>query len=980
MGWQTHVKLMLMGMLCLLNAPVWAALQYQFALEVQPEQRLLTGRIELRSETAQTLELTLSPAMTVTVSDPSAQLEPEQLRLELAANTPLQLQYQLRLPIESEGNWIDERNVFLTGLWYPRPTVNVLYQFSLHLPSGFLANAEANQITQQDSADKVLFQFDFPHPLSQLHLAASKDYVYRETQYRDIRLAAYFFQDDEALIDDYLAASSRYLALYEQLLSPYPFQRFAVVANLLPTGYAMPTYTLIGQRVLRLPFIIDTSLGHEILHQWLGNYVYGDQRGGNWTEGLTLYLAEHYYQQQTGQDAAYRKEILLKYQAYWLSEMKPEDYGFALRQYKLTRAVAYNKGMLLFHMLRQQLGEETFLTAVRQLLTDYAFQNASWQTLEQVFTQVAAQDLSAFFQQWLDRSVLPALSVSQPKLQMVAGQLQFSFDLMQSTNPPYQLNVPFRLNLSSGEEWRTVQLTEQKQSVTWVLDAPPLSIQLDPEYALMRQLSPEECPPILDSVLGQRRLIAAIPAEQQALYQPLLAQLAPVEVMVKTPDELTFADVRQNTILTTALDHPLVKQLFANVSVPEQTALWVSVRRHPYNAQAQVVLVQAQDAEAINYHAMRLPHYSKYSELQFQNQQQEVMSKVASSAMGVTVFTRPETQVIAPSAARNLTELSAELLQQRIVYIGEQHDSFAHHLNQLNIIELLHNSDPALAIGLEMFPRNQQATLDAYIAGQLSEQEFLAQSQYLTQWGYDYGLYQPILQFAKQQQIPLVALNIASTISRQVARQGLDSLDTAQRQALPTELDASDVQYKTDLQAVFQQHQTGQGHQDADFFLQAQLLWDETMAETIAHYVDTHPTTRLVVLAGNGHIRHRYGIPDRVFRRTPVPFLTLVQGDEIEAGVADYVLLSASLDGRLAPRLGVAVREFADRLIALEVLPDSIAQRAGVKEGDVLLQLKGQEIKDLNGLKLMLLAFTAGGAADLTVDRNGVETVLTVNF
>lgn len=977
MGWQTHVRRVFISIFCLLSMPTWAAIQYQFALTVQPEQRLLIGQIELLSETAQRVELMLSPAMTLSVSGQSPRTN-NSLTVSLDANTPLQLQYQLLLPIESEANWIDERNVFLTGLWYPQPTINAQYQLSLRLPSGFLANAEANQIIQQDSAEGVRFQFEFPHPLSKLHVTASKDYVYRESQYRDIRLAAYFFQEDEALIDDYLAASRRYLQLYEQLLSPYPFQRFAIVANLLPTGYAMPTYTLIGQRVLRLPFIIDTSLGHEILHQWLGNYVYGDYQGGNWTEGLTLYLAEHYYQTQAGHDAAYRKEILLKYQAYWLPEMNATDYGFALRQSKLTRAVAYNKGMLLFHMLRQQLGEAQFLAGVRQLLAQYAFQAVNWQMLERVFAQVAEQDLSPFFQQWLDRSELPNLMVTQPKLQMVDGQLQFSFMLSQSADPPYQLTVPFRLTSSTGTEWKTVKLTQQKQPVTWSLTAPPLSIHLDPEYDVMRQLTPDESPPILDSVLGQRRLIAAIPAEQHALYQPLLAQFAPVEVILKTPDELTFADLRQNTILTSALDHPLVKQLFAQVTAPEETALWLSVRRHPYNPQAQIVLVQAQNAEAINYHALRLLHYSRYSELQFQSQQ--VLSKVAGSVMGIPIFNRPETQVIAPSAARNLNALLPELLAQRIVYIGEQHDSFSHHLNQLNIIELLHNADPALAIGLEMFPRSQQATLDAYVAGELSEQEFLAQSNYLTQWGYDYGLYKPILAFAKQQRLPLLALNIESALSRQVARQGLDSLDATQRQQLPTELDTTDRQYQTDLQQIFQQHQSAQGHQDADFFLQAQLLWDETMAETIAHYVTAQPNTRLVVLAGNGHIRHRYGIPDRVFRRTPVPFLTLVQGENIEAGIADYVLLSAPLDGQLTPRLGVSVREFADRLIVLEILPDSIAQRTGIKQGDVLLQLNGKEIKDLQTLKLILFDFSAGGTATLTVDRNGEQTALSINF
>ena len=69
--------------------------------------------------------------------------------------------------------------------------------------------------------------------------------------------------------------AKQYIQLYETLFHPFPFKRFAIVENFLPTGISMPTYTLLGQEVVRLPFIVETSLGHEVLHQWFGNQVYG---------------------------------------------------------------------------------------------------------------------------------------------------------------------------------------------------------------------------------------------------------------------------------------------------------------------------------------------------------------------------------------------------------------------------------------------------------------------------------------------------------------------------------------------------------------------------------------------------------------------------------------------------------------------------------------------------------------------------------
>jgi hypothetical protein len=104
--------------------------------------------------------------------------------------------------------------------------------------------------------------------------------------------------------------------MYEDMLGPYPFRRFAVVENILPTGYGMPTFTLLGRQVLKLPFIPETSLGHEILHSWFGNSVYVDYAKGNWSEGLTSYLADHYYDALKEKGWQYRKKIIENYESY----------------------------------------------------------------------------------------------------------------------------------------------------------------------------------------------------------------------------------------------------------------------------------------------------------------------------------------------------------------------------------------------------------------------------------------------------------------------------------------------------------------------------------------------------------------------------------------------------------------------------------------------------------------------------------------
>ena len=106
-----------------------------------------------------------------------------------------------------------------------------------------------------------------------------------------------------------------YVQRYEALIGPFPYKRYSIVENRLPTGYGMPSFTLLGQAVVRLPFIKDISLGHEVLHSWFGNAIDNDA-GGNRCEGLTTLLADQTYAEEKGNGAASRKNQLLRYQAY----------------------------------------------------------------------------------------------------------------------------------------------------------------------------------------------------------------------------------------------------------------------------------------------------------------------------------------------------------------------------------------------------------------------------------------------------------------------------------------------------------------------------------------------------------------------------------------------------------------------------------------------------------------------------------------
>jgi uncharacterized iron-regulated protein len=211
-----------------------------------------------------------------------------------------------------------------------------------------------------------------------------------------------------------------------------------------------------------------------------------------------------------------------------------------------------------------------------------------------------------------------------------------------------------------------------------------------------------------------------------------------------------------------------------------------------------------------------------------------------------------------------------QLFQAQVVYLGETHDHLPDHEAQLAILKQLHAHKPNLTIALEMFQKPFQAKLDQYLNGTLTEAELLAQTEYPKRWSFNWDFYSPILQFAKANQIPVLAINTPSEITRKVARTGLESLDPEDFKWIPplAEIDVTSAAYRQRLQETYQSFHQAHGNSDGfDRFFQAQVLWDETMAEAIAQYWLTHPSRKVVVLVGQGHLLYGDGIPTRVKRR-----------------------------------------------------------------------------------------------------------------
>ena len=217
-------------------------------------------------------------------------------------------------------------------------------------------------------------------------------------------------------------------------------------------------------------------------------------------------------------------------------------------------------------------------------------------------------------------------------------------------------------------------------------------------------------------------------------------------------------------------------------------------------------------------------------------------------------------------------EVSQELVTADVVYLGETHSSFKDHQVQLEILKALYRQNGKIAIAMEMFQRHFQDVLEQYLAGKITEAQLREQSEYKQRWGFPWTYYAPILRFAKAHQLPVVALNAPTEVTRKVARQGLESLTSAERRYIPplSEIRTDNAAYRQMVWEVYQGHAHGNSGNFEQFFT-AQVLWDETMADRIAQFYAANPQYQVVVLAGQGHIVCGYGIPNRVERRIDHP-------------------------------------------------------------------------------------------------------------
>lgn len=339
-------------------------------------------------------------------------------------------------------------------------------------------------------------------------------------------------------------------------------------------------------------------------------------------------------------------------------------------------------------------------------------------------------------------------------------------------------------------------------------------------------------------------------------------------------------------------------------------------------------------------------------------------------------------------------DLPKRLEGARLVLVGEGHTDADSHRVEKRVIEELVRAGRRVTIGLEMYPYTEQKALDDWTAGKLTEEAFLEGSRWYTHWGYNWLYYRDIFLFARDNRIPLVAINAPREVVSAVRRKGFQGLTPEEAAHVPAAIDSRNAEHLRLFQASFEEGSFHGGMDEAAWqsMLDAQCTWDATMGLHAAAALSGNedPKAIVVVLVGAGHVQYGLGIERQLaptFKGRIASVIPVAVADEkgaavktVQASYSSFVWGTPAAADPIYPDLGVSTRTRPeDKLLEVfHVEEGSPAARGGLKFGDLLLTLDGVPISGREALSKALAARRWGDTAAFTVRREGETLAVAV--
>ncbi|MBK1667239.1 hypothetical protein CKO28_04175 [Rhodovibrio sodomensis] len=506
--------------------------------------------------------------------------------------------------------------------WLPRgAAARISYQVTLTVPSpqtGLVTGARQSQ-SERGGRYRAVYRADYPS-----HGPTVFAGRYRETTRTvgGVTLRTLFPQDRAELARTYLDRTADYLGHYADAIGAYPYPAFTVVAAPFPVGLGFEGATYVSARILYLPYMKGRSLAHEILHSWWGNAVEIAVDQGNWAEGLTTYQADHRLAAARSDVAGrqLRQEWLRDFAALPESRRQPLA-EFTSKLHDAAQVTGYNKAAMVFHMLRQRLGDAAFREGLGRFYQYRKFQTGSWADLRQAFEAASGKQLDGVLQQWLTRPGAPTLSLDRAE-RIRSGDDSWQLEIALSQDAPhYDLRVPVEIQTAIGPERVTLALTGGRVTREIDLRAKPTAVRVDPDYDLFRTLPDSQVPLVMRALTlnpATRLVTAGINPGTAERFAGRLLDTAVSTLSVSAAAEATAPLL----IVGASAEVARVMQQAGFGAPPKAVAGKGDLRAWTAQADGRIALAVAADApDQLGRAARVLPYYLRASWLVMQNGQ-----------------------------------------------------------------------------------------------------------------------------------------------------------------------------------------------------------------------------------------------------------------------------------------------------------------------------------------------------------------------
>ena len=547
---------------------------------------------------------------------------------------------------------IDSIGVYLAGSTYWLPYFDYkLLSFTLtaELPEGWKTVSQGKRTEEKSENGIHTDTWDSPKPQEEAFLIAAKFTEYKYPM-GSVDAMAFLRKPDEALANKYLEATAQYMEMYRNLIGPFPYSKFALVENFWETGYGMPSFTLLGEKIIRFPFILHSSYPHELLHNWWGNSVYVDFSKGNWCEGITAYMADHLIKEQRGQGVNYRRSTIQKFTDFVNPENDFPLSKFISRHDAPSEAIGYGKTLMMFHMLRIKVGDKNFIKAFQHFYRNNKFKKASFDDIRKSFEEVTGKKLKWFFNQWVNRTGAPKLSlqnVTEQKLE-TAHIVKITLEQTQKEEP-FILDVPIAIVTKDETVTKVFHMTKRKEDFLFTVKHKPYKILVDPQFDVFRKLDANEIPPAFTKAYGADKTVMILPSTKNKNYNLYKTF---INSWIKGKED-KFEIIEQDSLTTLPGDKAvwilgsdnkfiniINKQLtdynsavlkdsvnLSGKKIPKTNKSFFIAVRNPDNNNQIVVLLTIGNNKAVNGLVRKLPHYGKYSYLAFEGSEPANVAK-----------------------------------------------------------------------------------------------------------------------------------------------------------------------------------------------------------------------------------------------------------------------------------------------------------------------------------------------------------------